>query len=205
MILGRNMVPGITVWPPIGLIWTKSGQIPQNLAPWLVSCLRVGYFDFVKNILKVASGRHSQQIGNKYSTTNCRFVASLLQHRLECLVAQTEVECIFRALQGPLNLHFYTVSKSGQLQCVLLMFQCCTEYSKQSTFSVALQVPWNYTEPALHFDGKVEIPSTLTTPATCCGSWDKFNSGNIWFSCGHLDIEDAPDPLAQSWPILDLY
>ncbi len=33
------------------------------------------------SIHKVASGRHSQQIGNKLPTTNCRSVASLPQHR----------------------------------------------------------------------------------------------------------------------------
>ena len=33
------------------------------------------------------------------------------------------------------------------------VFSVCTEDSKQSTFSAALQVPWNYTEPSLHFDG----------------------------------------------------
>ena len=42
-------------------------------------------------------------------------------------------------------LWIYTASESGQLQCA--------EDSKQSTFSAAFQVPWNYTELALHFDG----------------------------------------------------
>ncbi len=39
------------------------------------------------------------------------------------------------------------------LQPTSVHFQCCTEDSKQSTFSAALQIPWNYTDPALHFDG----------------------------------------------------
>ncbi len=71
---------------------------------WALSC---------HDCLKVALGRHSQQIGNKFPTTNWRSVASLLQHRPERLV--------------------------------------------------------------------VEIRNTLTMSATCCESWDTFNSGNrLW-------------------------
>ncbi len=100
---------------------------------------------------------------------------------------QTEVECIFRASQGPLNLHCIRIMAASvrtpntlikyvhwmytaNFQCTFRVVQCMfsvlitiaahcsvfwvsTEDCKQSTFSAALQVPWSYTEPALHFDG----------------------------------------------------
>ncbi len=52
-----------------------------------------------------------------------------------------------------------------------MYFQWYTEYSKQSTFSAALQVPWNYTEPALHFDGGThkgqEVPQLVYILLMC--------------------------------------
>ncbi len=82
--------------------------------------------------------------------------------------SQTEVEFIFRALQGPLIVHCIRIRAAAvrteaypelcsvytefslvavhrctetTLQSTSVYFQCCTEDSKQSTFSAALQVP----------------------------------------------------------------
>ncbi len=98
----------------IFLFWFKSNFNKSPLAHLIINGTREGGSGLVfwhVCSLKVALGRHSQQTGNKFSTTNCRSVASLPQHRPERLV--------------------------------------------------------------------VEIRNTLATSATCRGSWDKFNSGNM--------------------------
>ncbi len=79
--------------------------------------------------VKVALGRHSHQIGNKFPTTNCRSVASFSQHRPERLVVKTR--------------------------------------------------------------------NTLATSATCCGSWDKFNSGNMLWQHNLLPV-DLSAPVANT-------
>ncbi len=100
------------------------------------------------------------------------------------------MECVFRALQGPLKLHWIWIRAASMrtptttiLLLLLLVpwsntlkFQgtlfltwytevssaaVCTEYCKQSTFSGALQVPWKYTEPALHLDGGISGPTKM--------------------------------------------